>query len=115
MTFFTFDLERWQSTWENRVRHNLSESGVHPLTARELLALAGASADPLLDGRKLFQEGKFTEALAFFEHVIEVRPTREAWHCAGAAAYWARNPSRALEYWNSLLDTTKRGSASWRK
>jgi len=30
--FVPFDLERWQSTWENRVRFNLSESGVHPLT-----------------------------------------------------------------------------------
>ena len=51
MTFFTFDLERWQSTWENRVRHNLSESGVHPLTVRELLDLAGAAANPVLDVR----------------------------------------------------------------
>jgi hypothetical protein len=29
--FIPFDLERWQSTWETRVRFNLSESGVHPL------------------------------------------------------------------------------------
>ena len=40
-SFRTFDLERWQSTHENRVDFNLSESGVHPLTVRELLALAG--------------------------------------------------------------------------
>lgn len=30
-------MERMQSTWENLVDFNLSESGVHPLTARELL------------------------------------------------------------------------------
>ncbi len=30
-------MERWQSTWENRVDYNLSESGVHPLTLREVL------------------------------------------------------------------------------
>jgi len=47
--FVPFELERWQSTWENRVRFNLSESGVHPLTIQELLGLAGASALPLLE------------------------------------------------------------------
>jgi len=36
-----FRMERWQSTYEHRVRFNLSESGVHPLTVSELLALAG--------------------------------------------------------------------------
>ena len=49
--FVPFELERWQSTWENRVRFNLSESGVHPLTIQELLGLAGASALPLLEVR----------------------------------------------------------------
>jgi aspartate/methionine/tyrosine aminotransferase len=34
-------MERWQSTFENRVRFNLSESGVHPMTVAELLELAG--------------------------------------------------------------------------
>ena len=42
MSFEPFAMERWQSTWENRVRFNLSESGVHPLTVAGLLALAGA-------------------------------------------------------------------------
>ena len=32
-----FAMERMQSTWENRVEFNLSESGVHPMTPRELL------------------------------------------------------------------------------
>ena len=32
-----FQMERMQSEWENRVSHNLSESGVHPLTVEELL------------------------------------------------------------------------------
>jgi aspartate/methionine/tyrosine aminotransferase len=34
-------MERMQSTWENRVDFNLSESGVHPLTPRELLGDQG--------------------------------------------------------------------------
>jgi aspartate/methionine/tyrosine aminotransferase len=34
-------MERWQSSYEHRVRFNLSESGVHPLSVGELLELAG--------------------------------------------------------------------------
>jgi aspartate/methionine/tyrosine aminotransferase len=33
-----FQMERMQSTWENVVEYNLSESGVHPLALRELLS-----------------------------------------------------------------------------
>ncbi len=32
-----FAMERLQSEWENRVAHNLSESGVHPMSVDELL------------------------------------------------------------------------------
>lgn len=32
-----FELERQQSLWENRVKYNLTESGVHPYTLLELL------------------------------------------------------------------------------
>jgi len=38
MKIVPFEMERMQSSWENRVRVNLSESGVHPLTLSELLA-----------------------------------------------------------------------------
>ncbi len=40
-------MERWQSTYENLVDYNLSESGVHPLTVGELLELARASIHDL--------------------------------------------------------------------
>jgi len=40
-----FRMERWQSTYEHRVRFNLSESGVHPLTPGELAELAGRDVD----------------------------------------------------------------------
>jgi aspartate/methionine/tyrosine aminotransferase len=63
MRFVTFDLERWQSTWENRVRFNLSESGVHPLSVRELLAVARAAADPLLDVRLGYSQSNGTDGL----------------------------------------------------
>ena len=32
-----FEMERFQSLWENRVTHNLSESGVHPMSLGELI------------------------------------------------------------------------------
>src|SRR5215469_6885703 len=32
-----FELERWQSIWENKVELNISESGVLPLTTKELV------------------------------------------------------------------------------
>jgi aspartate/methionine/tyrosine aminotransferase len=35
--FVPFELERMMSVWENMVEYNLSESGVHPMTVRELL------------------------------------------------------------------------------
>lgn len=43
--FRPFEMERWQSTHENRVEFNLSESGVEPLTLAELIELSGA--DPI--------------------------------------------------------------------
>ncbi|HSJ12883.1 MAG TPA: aminotransferase class I/II-fold pyridoxal phosphate-dependent enzyme [Longimicrobiales bacterium] len=48
--FRPFAMERWQSKYENRVRYNLSESGVHPLTVRELLALGDTTLDDVLLG-----------------------------------------------------------------
>lgn len=45
MRYEPFEMERWQSTHEHRVRYNLSESGVHPLTVEELLELAGTDID----------------------------------------------------------------------
>lgn len=41
--FQPFTMERWQSIYENQVQYNLSESGVHPLSIRELLELSGES------------------------------------------------------------------------
>ena len=61
--FVPFDLERWQSTWENRVRFNLSESGVHPLSIQELLGLASAAALPLLEVRLGYSQSNGTDVL----------------------------------------------------
>ncbi len=37
MKLEVFEMERFQSIWENHVTHNLSESGVHPMSLSELL------------------------------------------------------------------------------
>ena len=49
MSFQEFTMERWMSEWENTVDYNLSESGVHPMTLGELLAMGGRSCDELLE------------------------------------------------------------------
>jgi aspartate/methionine/tyrosine aminotransferase len=48
--FVPFELERLLSTWENQIEYNLSESGVHPLTMRQLLDLAGGDTTAALAG-----------------------------------------------------------------
>lgn len=45
MRFEPFDMERLQSTWENQVAWNLSESGVHPLTVSELIDTPSLASD----------------------------------------------------------------------
>jgi aspartate/methionine/tyrosine aminotransferase len=62
MPFEPFAMERWQSTWENRVRFNLTESGVRALTTRELLRLAKSDFDPL-DERLGYPQTNGTEEL----------------------------------------------------
>jgi len=63
MSFEPFAMERWQSTWENRVQFNISESGVHPLTVAELLALAGASLEEVGAARLGYPQSNGTEPL----------------------------------------------------
>jgi aspartate/methionine/tyrosine aminotransferase len=43
-----FEMERMQSTWENVVEYDISESGVRPVTIRELIEL-GLDLDGMLD------------------------------------------------------------------
>jgi len=63
MLFEPFAMERWQSTWENRVRYNLSESGVHPLSGAELLALAERTPEDALASRLGYPQSSGTEPL----------------------------------------------------
>jgi aspartate/methionine/tyrosine aminotransferase len=56
-----FAMERMQSTWENLVEFNLSESGVHPLTPRELLQ--DAPFELLLDQPLVYTQSNGTREL----------------------------------------------------
>ena len=63
MTFVPFDLEQWQGVWENRVRFNLAESGVHPLSLSELLEITGTAPEALAEVRLGYSQTNGTEAL----------------------------------------------------
>ena len=63
MSFVPFELERWQAVWENRVRFNLAESGVHPLSVDELLEIT--DTDPAVMGsqRLVYSQSNGTDEL----------------------------------------------------
>jgi aspartate/methionine/tyrosine aminotransferase len=48
-TFQPFAMERYMSAYEQDVKYNLSESGVHPMLLKELLALKEGSLEELLE------------------------------------------------------------------
>jgi aspartate/methionine/tyrosine aminotransferase len=64
----TFALERWMSTWETVAKFDIAESGILPLTTRELLDFLpsderGAVEDQLLDLRLGYNEARGTARL----------------------------------------------------
>lgn len=61
MRYRPFVMERWQASYEQRVRFNLSESGVHPFTVAELLALSGA--EPLAATRLAYSQSNGSDEL----------------------------------------------------
>src|SRR5215213_1464049 len=64
----TFALERWMSTWETKVEFDIAESGIYPMTTREIIDLLPerereSSLEELLDLRLGYTEARGTEAL----------------------------------------------------
>ncbi len=57
-----FEMERLQSTWENRVKFNLSESSVHPMSVRELISDAEFH-EQLLDTPLVYNQSNGTDEL----------------------------------------------------
>ena len=87
MKIETFEMERMQSTWENLVEYDLSESGVRPLTLRELIEM-GFDLDSFLDAPLSYSQSNGTielrETLAQFypgasiDHIEVTNGTSEA-------------------------------------
>jgi aspartate/methionine/tyrosine aminotransferase len=68
MKFETFALERWMSAWETRTPYDIAESGIFPMSARELLAFEPEAErdrilEELLDLRLGYSEARGTLAL----------------------------------------------------
>ncbi len=57
-----FEMERLQSTWENRVKFNLSESSVHPMSVRDLIPDPGFQ-DRLLSTPLCYNQSNGTDEL----------------------------------------------------
>jgi hypothetical protein len=66
-----FELERWQSIWENKVELNISESGVQPLTTAELVADADL-LQKILDAPQVYPQTNGSEQLR--ERIAELYP-----------------------------------------
>jgi aspartate/methionine/tyrosine aminotransferase len=62
MKIEVFEMERMQSTWENVVEYDLSESGVLPVSLRELVAM-GFDLDWALDTPLTYSQGNGTPEL----------------------------------------------------
>ena len=61
--FRPFVMEQMMSEWENAVDINLSESGVHPMTVGELLAMDGREASSLADIGMFYPQANGTPEL----------------------------------------------------
>lgn len=82
-----FELERWQSIWENEVELNISESGVHPLSTSELIPDA-AALQKILDVPQYYPQTNGSEELR--SRIAELYPGAKAENvlvtCGGSEA-----------------------------
>jgi len=83
-----FELERWQSIWENKVELNISESGVHPLTTSELVPDAATTLQKILDVPQYYPQTNGSEELR--SRIAELYPGAKAENilvtCGGSEA-----------------------------
>jgi hypothetical protein len=82
-----FELERWQSVWENKVELNISESGVRPLTTSELVPDA-ATLQKIIDVPQYYPQTNGSEELR--SRIAELYPGATAENvlvtCGGSEA-----------------------------
>ena len=86
MKIETFELERLQSIWENRVDINLTESGLHPFSLRELLN--EEEIDQVLDLRLGYgwTNGEPSLRQAISAHYVSTTPEEILVTCGSAEA-----------------------------
>jgi aspartate/methionine/tyrosine aminotransferase len=72
-----FEMERMQSTWENLVQYDMSESGVRPVTMRELVEM-GLDLDAALDTPLGYSQSNGTVPLR--EHLAAIYPGSTVGH-----------------------------------
>src|SRR3954463_7672881 len=77
MKLETFAMERMQSTWENLVDYDMSESGVRPLTLRELTTM-GFDLEAFLDQPLGYSQSNGTIELR--EAIAAIYPGADAGH-----------------------------------
>src|SRR3954462_8501260 len=77
MKLETFAMERMQSTWENLVDYDMSESGVRPLTLRELTAM-GFDLEYFLDNPRGYSQANGTIELR--ERIAQIYPGASGGH-----------------------------------
>ena len=77
MKLEVFEMERMQSTWENIVDYDMSESGVRPLTLRELTAM-GFDLESFLDVPLGYSQSNGTIELR--ERIAAIYPGASADH-----------------------------------
>lgn len=73
-----FELERWQSVWENRVELNIAESGVEPLTLRELLDDRPRDLEQIVNVRLGYPQTNGSEELR--SRIAALYPNADASH-----------------------------------
>lgn len=73
-----FAMERMQSTWENRVEFNLSESGVHPMTTKELIEEDAGTLKMLSEQELGYPQSNGSQALR--ETIAAIYPGATADH-----------------------------------
>src|SRR6202047_1296338 len=87
-----FELERWQSVWENKVELNISESGVHPLATSELVP-DPATLQKILDVPLYYPQTNGSEELR--SRIAELYPGAKAENilvtCGGSEANFIAN------------------------
>ncbi len=104
--FVEFQLERLLSAYENEVEINLSESGVHPLTMRELLAMKGGDLDADLAAIAA-TELNYPQA----NGDLELREAIAHWYPGATAANVLVTVGAIQANFTSLLTVTEPGDA----